>query len=568
MNTKTTCLLFLAAIPLARLAMPAGDVKESAAPPGSRAVRVDYDNDGRVDVYVIEPSGRARLLVQADDGSLEDRTRAAGLDGVGAVDGAFWKDLTNDRWQDLIVLRPDGRLGLFVSDGEVFADFTEALGPAAALSCVALAQEDYDLNGWFDLGLWTADGGTKVVLNSGDLRFELRDAGPWALGPAPGGGGLAPGVPGQNSLVTGGGSGAPSSLAGGACASQISDQVTAQCLNASTTPALGRLYPLSSDLFVQNTTGRVGINTTTPTQRLDVAGLVRATGGFQFPDGSIQTTATLVGPAGAPGSQGPEGAPGTTLPPGTILMSAASAAPEGFVLCDGTVYLWDENPELRAAIGTTYGGTVGVDYRVPDLKQRFPLGKAVSGTGSVLGSVGGSIDHTHASAVHQHDMSGHTHAGPNHTHGMTHDHTVPAHHHNAQGAGADINIITNSSSEHPHDIGGRENGEPGPAGQNRFMIANNVGNATRINAGSGSQPGAAGQHAHDHASVQGRVGNVSTGSNGDATFTTGGSSAGSTGTGGTQQTGGPSINSTGSTTPPATGTANPPYQVVNFIIKT
>lgn len=62
--------------------------------------------------------------------------------------------------------------------------------------------------------------------------------------------------------------------------------------------------------------GNIGINTPSPTQKLDVAGTIRSSsGGFMFPDGTTQTTATSRGPAGPRGPEGPPGPPG---PPGKV----------------------------------------------------------------------------------------------------------------------------------------------------------------------------------------------------------------------------------------------------------
>ena len=52
----------------------------------------------------------------------------------------------------------------------------------------------------------------------------------------------------------------------------------------------------------------VGIGTKTPSEKLSVAGTIESlSGGFKFPDGTIQQTAQLVGPQGPPGPQGPVG---------------------------------------------------------------------------------------------------------------------------------------------------------------------------------------------------------------------------------------------------------------------
>src|SRR5262245_61059125 len=59
------------------------------------------------------------------------------------------------------------------------------------------------------------------------------------------------------------------------CARSIRDQANpGACIEASTAPVLGRLFPLSTSLFV-STSGDVGVGTTSPASRLDVAGTAR-----------------------------------------------------------------------------------------------------------------------------------------------------------------------------------------------------------------------------------------------------------------------------------------------------
>lgn len=101
-----------------------------------------------------------------------------------------------------------------------------------------------------------------------------------------------------------------------------------------------------------------------------------------------------------------------SVPTGTVLPYSGSAAPSAdYLLCDGSEYPQSTYPALFAVCSTTYntGGETPAYFRVPDLRQRVPMGKAVSGTGVALGEQGGSIDHTHTVAAHHHTTGSHTH---------------------------------------------------------------------------------------------------------------------------------------------------------------
>jgi microcystin-dependent protein len=88
---------------------------------------------------------------------------------------------------------------------------------------------------------------------------------------------------------------------------------------------------------------------------------------------------------------------GTTVPTGQITAFGGTAAPTGWLLCDGSAVSRTTFAALFAVLGTAFGsGDGSTTFNVPDLRQRFPLGKATSGTGSTLGGTGGTIDHTHA----------------------------------------------------------------------------------------------------------------------------------------------------------------------------
>lgn len=119
------------------------------------------------------------------------------------------------------------------------------------------------------------------------------------------------------------------------------------------------------------------------------------------------------------------GAASALVPAGVILMWGGTSAPSGYVLCDGTSYLRTTYPALFLAIGTTFGSADGTHFTVPDLRGRFPIGKAAAGTGSTLGGTGGTIDHVHAAGdivaanesthTHQADPPAATTSGPSAT---------------------------------------------------------------------------------------------------------------------------------------------------------
>lgn len=77
---------------------------------------------------------------------------------------------------------------------------------------------------------------------------------------------------------------------------------------------------------------------------------------------------------------------------GTILAWPMSWAPAGWAICDGRQLPVQQNQALYSLLGVTYGGTANVNFNLPDLRGRFPLGMSagVSGRGThPMGQVGG-----------------------------------------------------------------------------------------------------------------------------------------------------------------------------------
>ncbi|WP_342737473.1 tail fiber protein [Bradyrhizobium sp. B117] len=78
------------------------------------------------------------------------------------------------------------------------------------------------------------------------------------------------------------------------------------------------------------------------------------------------------------------------FPPGLVLPYAGSAAPTGWLLCQGQSLLRADYPGLFAALGTIFGSTDGTHFNVPDLRGRVPIG--VDGGANRVTTAGGGID--------------------------------------------------------------------------------------------------------------------------------------------------------------------------------
>ena len=84
---------------------------------------------------------------------------------------------------------------------------------------------------------------------------------------------------------------------------------------------------------------------------------------------------------------------GGGIPVGSMMPYGGSAAPIGWLLCQGQAVSRATYASLFAVLGAAYGaGDGSTTFNLPDLRQRFPLGKAASGVGSTLGATGGNIE--------------------------------------------------------------------------------------------------------------------------------------------------------------------------------
>jgi microcystin-dependent protein len=147
----------------------------------------------------------------------------------------------------------------------------------------------------------------------------------------------------------------------------------------------------------------------------------------------------IQGPAGEKGDKGDQGPPGVgiagaAVPVGTILDFAGTAAPVGFLLCDGTEYDRSTYPDLaQILVGSGWPQSANVGkFKVPNLSDKVTVGVGSAPFG-VVGESTGSKDA--AVIAHQHPAGGlvvspHQHGvnlwtsevNIDHLHGMNHQH--------------------------------------------------------------------------------------------------------------------------------------------------
>jgi hypothetical protein len=136
---------------------------------GSGVALFDYDNDGRLDLFLVNgaeindpmPSGAIpaktgptywnRLYHQKPDGTFEDVTAKAGLQGAGYGMGVAVGDYDNDGFEDLFVTGYGGN-HLYHNNGNgTFTDVTENAGVAGSGWSTSAAWADLDGDGLLDL---------------------------------------------------------------------------------------------------------------------------------------------------------------------------------------------------------------------------------------------------------------------------------------------------------------------------------------------------------------------------------------------------------------------------------
>jgi hypothetical protein len=122
---------------------------------GSGAALFDFDNDGRLDLYLIQNGGpnssaTNRLFHQGPDGRFTDVSKGSGLDIAGYGMGVAIGDVNNDGWPDVLVTEYGG-VKLFLNNGNgTFTNISKEAGLDSVLWATSAAFVDFDRDGWLD----------------------------------------------------------------------------------------------------------------------------------------------------------------------------------------------------------------------------------------------------------------------------------------------------------------------------------------------------------------------------------------------------------------------------------
>ena len=86
----------------------------------------------------------------------------------------------------------------------------------------------------------------------------------------------------------------------------------------------------------------------------------------------------------------------SAMPVATVVSYAGATAPQGFLICDGSLVSKTTYGDLFAILGNTYGTATATQFYLPNLQSKFPIGKSAS---YALGSTGGSFSQTPTGSI-------------------------------------------------------------------------------------------------------------------------------------------------------------------------
>jgi tetratricopeptide (TPR) repeat protein len=159
---------------------------------GLNIVQADYNNDGCTDILVLrggwEVPQRKSLLRNNCNGTFTDVTKASGLaEPATSTQAAVWADINNDGLLDLMVVNENSPAQLFLNQGDgTFEDISIRSGINRTAFSKGVTAADYDNDGYVDFYVSNLNGENFLYHNNHDNTFTevARKAG--VAGPARG----------------------------------------------------------------------------------------------------------------------------------------------------------------------------------------------------------------------------------------------------------------------------------------------------------------------------------------------------------------------------------------------
>jgi tetratricopeptide (TPR) repeat protein len=146
---------------------------------GLNIMQTDYNNDGCLDILVLrgawEFPQRSSLLRGNCDGTFTDVTDQSGLGNIPTTtQTAVWADINNDGWLDLFIVNEDGHNQLYLNNRDgTFQDIAASAGVAGDGTSYSkgVVAGDYDNDGYVDFYISNLAGPNTLYHNNHDNTF-------------------------------------------------------------------------------------------------------------------------------------------------------------------------------------------------------------------------------------------------------------------------------------------------------------------------------------------------------------------------------------------------------------